>query len=399
MKVLQINSVCGKGSTGKIVNDIFESLEVKGIQCKIAYGRGEAIGVEAKNLIYIGNTYSVNAHALLSRITDKAGFYSNKATKQLICEIEKYNPDVIHLHNIHGYYLNIEILFDYLATVDKKVIWTLHDCWSFTGHCAYFDGINCAKWKRSCCRCEQKKTYPKSFILDNSKQNYEKKKQLFTKVKNMTIVTPSQWLADVVRESFLCKYPIQVIANGVDLSKICPVESKFRSRRGIENRYMILGVANIWDERKGMKDFLQLREMLGESYQIVLVGLTARQVRALPSSIMGITRTTNLKELLELYSTADVFVNPTYEDNFPTTNIEALACGTPVITYRTGGSPESIDTKSGIVVDKGDVEALYQAIVQQCEEKIIQKADCLKRSEEYDKKKKYAEYIELYKTN
>lgn len=334
MKILQIN-IFATLSTGRIAVDLYKTLVENGNEGCIAFARG-SIEKDVPN-IKIGSELDVKLHGIATRITDKTGFYSTKPTKKLIEQIKQYNPDIIHLHNIHGYYINIELLFDFLKDYNKPVIWTLHDCWAFTGHCAYFDLANCNKWKSHCEKCPQKKEYPKSLFLDNSYWNFNKKRELFCGVKNMTLVTPSKWLSELVKFSFLKEYPIEVINNGIDLSVFKPTESNIRKHYNLEDKFIILGVAGVWDKRKGLSDFIELSKNLDDRFRIVVVGVTEKQRQRLPKNMVGILRTHNVKELAQLYSAADVFVNPTYEDNFPTTNLEALACGTPVITYNTGG--------------------------------------------------------------
>lgn len=393
MKVLQINSVCGIGSTGRIATDIHHILLEQGHESYIAYGRGQAMNCE--NAIRIGSKFDNYAHVALTRLSDKHGFGSKKATKDFIKKIVEINPDVIHLHNIHGYYINMELLFDYLKKVDKPVIWTLHDCWAFTGHCTHFDFIQCEKWKTGCHLCPQKSEYPSSFLLDHSKMNYTKKKEIFTGVKNLTIITPSKWLANLVKESYLNQYPVKVINNGIDLEIFRNRDSDFRERHKLNNMFVILGVANIWEQKKGLDYFIELSKKIQTNEAIVLVGLTESQKRKCPNNIVGINRTNNIKELAEIYSASDVFVNPTLEDTFPTTNLEALACGTPVITFNTGGSIESIDESCGIVVEKGNILELSNAI------KLIKRTknsieNCLTRSKKYEKREKYNEYLGIY---
>lgn len=394
MKVLQINSVCGYGSTGRIVTDIYKILEEQGHQCLIAYGRGTA--PEGINTLKIGADFDIYMHVVKTRLLDRHGLGSTKATKGFIKKVNEYNPDVIHLHNIHGYYINIELLFRYLKRSNKPVVWTLHDCWAFTGHCAYFDYINCEKWKTGCFDCYQKKSYPASIIMDNSKYNYQKKKELFTGIKNMTIVTPSKWLAGLVKDSFLKEYNIEVINNGIDLDVFKPTESSFRQENNLNDKSIILGVANVWDERKGFRYFIELSKLIDNRSTIVLVGLNDKQLKGLPKNIIGIKRTNSLKELAAIYSAADVFVNPTLEDNFPTTNLEALACGTPVITFNTGGSTESIDDTCGIVVDKGNVNELMDAI-NKINLNRTDKTYFINKAREFDKSIKFSKYMNLYK--
>lgn len=394
MKVLQINSVCGVGSTGRIATDLYKVLEEQGHECLIAYGRGSAPG--CINSIKIGTDMDNYLHVAKTRLTDKHGFGSTRATKEFIEKVEEYNPDVIHLHNIHGYYINIEVLFNYLSKSNKLVAWTLHDCWAFTGHCAHFDYIGCDKWKISCSNCSQKKGYPSSLVMDNSKWNYGKKKELFTLIKNMTIITPSQWLANLVKQSFLGKYPVKVINNGIDLDTFKPSESNFRGNHDLQNKFIILGVASQWGKKKGLNTFIELSRKLNEGYQIVLVGVTDKEKERLPKNIIGIKRTNNVKQLAEIYTEADVFVNPTLEDNFPTTNLEALACGTTVITFNTGGSVESVDDGCGIVVEKGNIDELT-SVIKSLKGNNFDRNDCMKRSKLYGEIDRYNDYIGVYK--
>ena len=396
MRILQINSVCGVGSTGRIATDLYKVLEEQGYECKIAYGRGNA--PEGIDSIKIGSNLDNYAHVFKTRVFDKHGFGSVSATKTFIEEVKEYNPDIIHLHNIHGYYINIEILFNYLKEANKPVIWTLHVCWAFTGHCAYFDYIGCDKWKNGCGKCPQKQGYPTSNVFDNSKFNYEKKRELFTSVKNMTIVTPSKWLANLVKESFLGKYPVEVINNGIDLNVFKPTESNFRERYNLQEKFIVLGVASVWEERKGLKYFIELSEKLSDDYKIVIVGVNEKQKKELSENILAITRTNNVKELVEIYTAADVFVNPTLEDNFPTTNLEALACGTFVVTFNTGGSVESIDCRTGKIVRKKNMKELVEAIISIYDtEKETVHLLCKERVDNlFNKEYKFKEYLKLY---
>ncbi|MBU3197732.1 glycosyltransferase [Clostridium estertheticum] len=394
MKVLQINSVCGYGSTGRIATDIYRILEEQGHECLIAYGRGTAH--EGINSIKIGTKFDNYMHVAKTRLFDLHGFASRKATKEFIKKAKEYDPDVIHLHNIHGYYINIELLFNYLKETNKPVVWTLHDCWAFTGHCAYFDYVCCDKWKNGCDRCPQKSSYPQSLLKDNSKHNYANKKELFTGVKNVTIVTPSKWLSNLVKESFLKEYDVKVINNGIDLNVFNPKDKNiFRKKYNLEEKFIILGVASIWEERKGSRYFLEISKLIDKNSRIVLVGLNDKQLSTLPQNIIGIKRTNNIEELAEIYSAADVYVNPTLEDNFPTTNLEALACGTPVITFNTGGSVESVDESCGIVVKKGNIEGLFE-IINKMNINKFDENDCIKMVKKFDKNDKFNEYIKLY---
>ena len=361
MKVIEINSVCGTGSTGRIACQIADVVVQNGGDAQVAYGRSyyeKGCNVPSYR---IGSDIDVKLHAGLSRITDRQGFYSKKATIRLVKYIRQYNPDIIHLHNIHGYYLHLPTLFNFLAEYDKHVVWTLHDCWAFTGHCAHFDFIGCQKWKTGCHHCPQKKRYPKSILLDQSKRNWEEKKKLFCSIKNMTIVTPSFWLAGLVKKSFLQKYPIEVIHNGIDLEVFKPTPSTWKEDHGI-TKPIVLACASKWDDRKGYFDILKLGNLLPR-FQIVIVGLSPSQAQKIPPNIYGITRTENIQELVEIYSSASVFVNTTYEEVLGLVNLEALACGTPVATYDTGGSPECLDDICGRVVPKKRIDLLSNQII------------------------------------
>lgn len=360
MKIVQINSVCGIRSTGRICTDIAEALGQDGHECKIAYGRETVPEKYEKYAVRVGSDFGVKVHAGLSRIFDRSGFYSKKATKKFVKWIKEYDPDIIHLHNLHGYYINIKILFDYLKKANKPVIWTLHDCWPFTGHCSYFDYIGCNKWQTLCRRCPQKKKYPASLIFDNSEKNYKIKSKIFNGISNLTIVTPSEWLAQLLKQSFFKDYPVKVINNGIDLTVFKPTPSDFKEKNNLLDKKIILGVASVWDARKGLNDFVELSKLLDDAYKIVLVGISETQKRNLPTNILTISRTNSISELAEIYSASYVLFNPTYEDNYPTVNLEAQACGTPVITYNSGGSAESVP--DGNVVEKADVNGAYRLI-------------------------------------
>ena len=396
--LLQINAVINSGSTGRIAEEIGLKAMKNGWESYIAYGRNERPSKSKK--IKIGNKFGIYWHVLITRLFDKHGLGSKRATKRLIKEIEKIQPDIIHLHNIHGYYLNYKILFEYLKTADIPVVWTLHDCWTMTGHCAHFESVNCYKWQKQCYKCVNKKKYPASLLIDRSKNNFTQKKELFTVVENIAIVPVSYWLEDIVKQSFLKNYNVRTIRNGVDLDIFSPPKEKtFLQKRKIDvSKNILLGVAGYWTEEKGLNDFVKLSRMLDENCQIVLIGLDKKQIQNIPKGIIGIEQTDNVEELSELYSTAMTFINPTYGDTFPTTNLEALACGTPVITYRTGGSVEAVDEKTGFIVEKGDLNAVIDVI-----SKIKQKGKdfyskkCRERAVNFfNKVDRFEEYIKLY---
>lgn len=366
-KLLQINITANWGSHGKIAEGIGTLAIKNGWESYIAYGRWYN---ESKSQLYhIGNTTDEYIHGIASRIFDNHGLMSVGATKRLIDFVKKVNPDIIHLHNIHGYYLNYPLLFKYLSQCRKPVVWTLHDCWAFTGHCAHYMYAGCEKWKTECNNCPLLSNYPASILFDRSKKNYIQKKNAFLSVDNLTLVPVSKWLESELQQSFLKAKDIHLIQNGIDIQRFKPSEqtNSIHTKYSIpKEEKVILGVASNW-YRKGLDDFIALRGILPNDYHIVLVGLSKRDKKKLPNTIIGIERTENIDELVALYSASNVFFNPTWEDNFPTTNLEAMACGTPVITYNTGGSPEAITPDTGLVVNRGDLQSAAIAIKHVCE--------------------------------
>ena len=385
MKILQINTVCGVKSTGRITTDIAAMAEEKGYVCTIAYGREGIPADLAKYGKKFTSFWSNKWHAVISRAFSKTGYGSKRATKKLVQWIEEYNPDVIHLHNLHGAYIHIGVLFDYLKRADKKVVWTLHDCWAFTGYCAHFDYIRCDRWRKGCGNCPHRRTYDTVWV-DKSKRNYLRKKQTFLGVKDMTLATPSYWLKGLVEQSFLKEYPVQVVRNGVDLTKFKHLPSDLREKYALQEKKIVLGVATPWSEKKGLTDFYRLAALLKEEYQVVLVGLTDEQIKAAPKNVLALPATSNIEQLAKWYSTADVFVNCTYEDTYPTVNLESQACNCPAITYRTGGSVESVPDRQ--VVEQGDVEGLA-ALIQKGEFSLFPK-------QLLDKNTYYQQYLRLY---
>lgn len=363
MKYLFINSVAGFGSTGRIVAELCRDLMAQGHECRIAYGREKA-NCDDIPTICIGSKLDYQYHGVMSRVLDNHGFGSKAATKAFLEAVKDYDPDVIWLHNIHGYYIHIGLLFDYLKTCGKQIRWTLHDCWSFTGHCAYFDYVGCEKWKTGCHDCPQKKEYPASLFRDNSRQNWEKKRSLFTGIPNMTLIVPSFWLKDRVSQSFLGEYPVEVVYNEINKEIFKPSPSDFRARHGLEGKKILLGVASVWERRKGLDDFVALNGLLSDDYRIVLVGLTPEQAEKMPPNILCLPRTNSMQELAELYSAADLYLNPSVEETFGMTAMEALCCGTRAIVYQNTACEEIVNTFGGRAVPRG-AENLYRAV---CEE-------------------------------
>lgn len=362
-----INSVCGIRSTGRICTDIARDFLRDGHEVKIAYGRVDEVPEEWQaHALRIGGDMDLKLHALRTRLTDGHGFGSKKATRDFLKWADEYSPDLVWLHNVHGYYINIEMLFGWLKSHPEiRVKWTLHDCWAFTGHCYHFSFVGCDKWRTACHHCPQKNCYPISYT-DGSSRNYARKKALFTGIQNMTLITPSRWLADLVRESFLGEYPVEVQPNPIDKSVFRPTESGFRKIHGLEEKKIVLGVASAWNNRKGLEDFFALREMLPPKYAIVLVGLDEAQLRRLPGGILGMARTNSAKELAEIYTAADVYVNPSREETYSMTTAEALACGTPAIVYKGTACEETAAHLGGMAVEAGPAH-LLEAIRQICE--------------------------------
>lgn len=395
MKIVQINSVCEIGSTGRIMQSISKVLENNGHECLNIYSRKEA----SKDL----RSYKMNSktdtyiNALHARITDREGFGTKRPTMRLLKVLDDYKPDLIQIHNLHGYYMNIKLLFEYIAEKKIPVVWTMHDEWCYTGHCAYtWRGTyteDCTRWLTGCHDCPSKKEYPASFFLDNSSRNYSEKKRLFTAVDDMTMVTPSQWLFDRLKRSYLKEKDACVINNGINVNNFKPTESDFKKRYGIEDKFMVLGVSSIWVEKKGLADLIKLAQRLPEKFEVVIVGKTEEK---LPENIIHINHTDSVSELAEIYSAADVFVNPTLCDNFPTVNLEALACGTPVITYNTGGSPEAVDKSCGIVIEQHDIDALAD-ILNNFDRYDFKSENARKRAMNFTEEKAYNSYVDLYK--
>ena len=356
MNVLLINSVCGIGSTGKICGQIAENLTKEGHRVKIAYGRDSFVPERYRSFAHrIGTDISVRLHGLNSRIFDCHGFASAVATRRFLAWAEEFDPQLLWLHNLHGYYLHVGLLFDWIKSRPRmEVRWTLHDCWAFTGHCAYFDMIGCEKWKDGCGNCPGKGSYPASLLLDRSHENYLRKQQAFTGVANMTLIAPSNWLADLARQSFLKEYPVLVHRNTIDRTVFKPTHGDFRERHGLAGKKIILGVASVWSRKKGLEDFRKLAGHIDDKTAIVLVGLTDQQKKTMPENILALGKTRDQRHLAEIYTAADVLFNPTYEDNYPTVNLEAESCGTKVVTYCTGGAPETISLPESAVIPVGD---------------------------------------------
>lgn len=399
MRLALINAESGKGGgPATICDDIYYNFinASNDNQALVCYGRqcNDKTDVERYK---IGNKSDIAWHLFVTRFFDAHGLASKSATKKLIERLKEFQPDVVNLHNIHGYYINYKLLFNYFKEANIPVVWTLHDCWPFTGHCAYFDLAGCDKWKTQCGNCPQENTYPAS-LVDRSKRNFELKKELFAGISNqLTIVTPSAWLGNLVKESFLKDCRVEVINNGIDLNTFKPMPGSFKKKHGIEDKKMVLALASEWTIRKGFKDIIYLGTQLPNDYQLVMVGLAEEQLTKIPENIIAITRTNNVQQLIEIYSEADVFVNASVEDNFPTVILESLACGTPVVTYDTGGCKEEIDEDTGVLVEKYAKDKLVDAVISIGSKTEQRVEDCIKKATTFEKKKMYDKYNRLFK--
>lgn len=391
MKIIQINTVCGQGSTGKICVGISRALNQHDIENYIIYSSGYS---DYPQSVYCGECL-LKLQALKSRIFGNYGFNSKKTTRRIIRILEDTKPDIVHLHNMHGHNCHLSMLMDYLREKHIKVIWTFHDCWAFTAYCPHFVMANCDQWKTECHQCARFRHY--SWLLDRSRNVFQRKKLACSNL-DLTIVTPSEWLASMVRQSFLKVYPVKVINNGIDTSVFQPVTSDFHKNHNIpNNKFVLLGVAYKWSHAKGLDVFINLANKLdSDKFQIVLVGTDDQVDKLLPDNIISIHRTQNQTELAEIYSATDLFINPTLEDTFPTVNMESLACGTPVLTYRTGGSPEILDETCGVIVNCYDEEALYNAILNIEATRSFTAETCRRRALDFTQEDRFQEYKGLY---
>ncbi len=389
------------GSTGKIMFEIAECARAAGHEVRTyspyLYQSG---GTEQLPVIehhrYFGSPAEHRMHILLAKATGFHGCFSWFATHQLLRYLEDFRPDVIHLHNLHNWTVNIGMLFAYIKKRNMKVLWTLHDCWSMTGRCAHFAAAGCSRWKAGCHHCPGMQSYPSAYV-DQSRILWKLKKKWLTGIENMQIITPSHWLADIVRESYLSEYPLKVLNNGIDLRVFHAEKENVKKQYGIEEAdYLVLGVAFDWTERKGLDVFIRLAERLNGKYKILLVGTDEQVDKQLPDNILSIHRTNSKQELAAIYRSADVFINPTREDTYPTTNLEALACGTPVITFRTGGAPETLDTSCGSVIECDDVDALEKEIIRVCTERPYTQEACVSWASQFDMHKRFEDYVRVY---
>lgn len=398
--ILRITTEINRGSIGRTSEQLGRLVLSNDWESYIAYGRTG--GDSESKTIKIGDKFDLYSHVFLTRCFDLHGRGSINSTKTFVDKINLLKPDIIHLHDIHGYYLNYKILFDFLAKYDRPVVWTQHDCWAYTGHCAHYSEIGCYKWKTQCHNCPQKMTYPKSMCIDRSRENFTDKKKSFTSISSMTIVTVSEWMKNQVKDSFLNKYPIVRIYNGVDVLLFRPYDnsSDVRKKYLLGDGKILIGVATSWVENKGFDDYLKLRRILNYDYTIVLVGLPKYKIAGLPRGIVGIERTDSVEELANLYSSASIVLNLSKEESFGKTTVEGLSCGVPGIVYNATASPELLDASTGRIVEKGNVESILDAISElSALDRNITLANCRHRAVElFNMKKNYNDYINLYKS-
>lgn len=394
MKILQINSMLN-GSTGKIMREIQRYAQDKGHLCYIATKKDfSAQKFPKQQYIDIGNILDKRIHRWLAYKTGNEGGYSKHATLKFIRWIEEFQPDIVHIHNLHPNYINLEILFGYLKQKELKIVWTLHDCWGFTGCCPHFDIAECYKWKTQCKDCSQYQDYP-SCRIDNAEKMYLKKKRLFTDLRHMIIVTPSLWLQQLVQQSFLKEYPILTINNGIDLNTFRPVQSNFRKQYNLQKKFVLLGVSFGWGIRKGLEIINRLASELDDRFKIVLVGVGENDVNKINKNVLCIKRTENQHQLAEIYSDSDLFINPTLEEVYSMVNVEAIACGLPVLTFNTGGCGEYMNDSCGRVVNRNDYNSFLKAIYAIYENK-IEKSKVLENRERFSSSEMCNKYISLY---
>lgn len=398
MKIVELNSL-DYASTGNICFQLADAARQRGHTAFVATPQREDTRTDESEFnFHFGSAKEIKQNIYASFLTGNNGFFAKKATEQLVARLKEIKPDLIHLHNLHGYCFHLPTLFSYLKASGVKVVWTLHDCWAFTGRCPHFTISGCDRWKTGCGGCSYPpKEYPIS-LFDTTHRWWARKKELFCSLleSNLTVVTPSDWLGGLAKLSYLGKYPVRTIHNGVDLSVFRPVESDFRKTYGLEGKKILLGVAFGWGYQKGLDVFLELAKRLGKDETIVLVGTDEETDKLLPPEILSIHATHSREELASIYSAADLFLNPTREDTFPTVNIEALACGLPVVTFRTGGSPEIPDETCGIVADYNDTEAFLSAALDVLRKHPFSKEACVARGAKFEKTQQADEYVDLF---
>lgn len=397
IKIVQINTTLNVGSHGKIAEQIGMKIIESRFDSYIAYGRD--MHESHSHSIKIGGSVSIFFHYLMTRLFDAHGLWSRSATRHFVNQLKVLKPDLIHLHNIHGYYLNYPILFKYLSELRIPVVWTLHDCWPMMGHCSNPDNEGCERWMKECYNCPLKhRDYPQSYLFDNSRRNYRLKKEFFTSLDNLHVVVVSNWLKTIVERSFLKRFPIDVIYNGIDVGIFKPTENNLREKLNLQDKFVILGVSNVWNSYKGFNDFISLANSLDNSFCIILIGVNNHQIKLLPPNIIGVPKTDNQLELVKYYSMADVVMSLSYQETFGLTIVEGMACGTPAIVYNRTATPELVTKETGIVAHAGSTDSIMEAIAQiKSKSKKSYSVACRKRAvEHFNKEDRCQDYINLY---
>ena len=393
IKIAFINSVAGYGSTGRLIDEL---ARMDGIEAKVYFGRKKNLSDHETYRMtgFFGNVH----HAMRTFLFDDHAFCNTKETERMLKDLDQFHPDLIHLHNLHGYYINTEVLFEHLKEMNIPVIWTLHDCWAFTGHCAHYEAVGCDQWKNGCRHCKNLWTYYPTFNGNHTYDNYVRKKTAFTSLgNNLHIAVPSRWLKSQVEESFLKETECSVISNGIDLKKFYPVKSAFKEEHNIVGKKMIVSCSSVWTERKGLNQLEDISYQLPENCVMCVVGTTKKQSKRFSNKTICIERTDSIRKLAEIYSAGDLFVNLTMEETFSMVNVEAQACGCPVATYRSGGSTEMITENTGVIIPKNDIDGMLAVIRDVCADKLVfSETDCVENASCFSLEKMYDGYMKLY---
>ncbi|MBQ0099341.1 MAG: glycosyltransferase [Firmicutes bacterium] len=393
MRVLQINAVCGNGSTGLIVKDIASQVEKNGDEAFVAFQNGQA----SKNFYVFNNKFDEKLHALYTRIFGKQGYASKRETKKFLKWVSEIKPDIVHLHNLHGNYINLPMLLNYLSKNDIATVVTLHDCWFFTGKCTHYVEYKCDRWQESCGKCPQKHANINSIFFDKSSKVLFDREKLFVSIPRLKIVGCSKWIAEECKKSKLKNCDITYIHNGVDTSIFKPTNNEFRKKNNLEDKFVVLGFANKWGQERNREAVLYIISTLKEDERIVLVGCDNKMMDNFSKfdNVICVGFIKDRNELADIYSSCDVFLNLTHADTLPTVNMESICSGTPVITYDVCGSPELVDSGSGFVVPENDYIAIVEA------KNFIKfknfNIEIEKYHEKFSKTNNYLKYIDVYK--
>lgn len=397
MKVVQINAIYGSKSTGTIMREIQSCCEANGIEGYVAYSIADRPDAEVPRGYRIGNPLTAKWHAFISRVIGKQAYANRISTWRFLRWLDKVNPDIVHLHNLHSNYIQLNMLLHYLAKHDIATVVTMHDCWYFTGGCVHYTSVGCHRWKNGCGRCPMWKQIP-SYCFDRTQSVLRDRKVYLSAIPRLTMVGASDWIANEMKQSLLKDLNIIFIHNGFDLDVFAPTPSNKRKELGIENKFVILGPASKWLLPINKPTLEHFISWMSDDMVLVLFGCTQINV-ALPSNVVQIGYTKSPKEMAEFYSMADVLVNCSREDTLSSLNLECQACGTPVVTYDATGSKETVNGKCGFAVPTGDAEALWEKVVEvralgkealsvQCRQWV---------SDNFEKRTNYEKYIGLYR--